>query len=112
MPVFVSKEAFLEERWLETGVALLAQGGPLDFERNYLFPLPSVDWEGTTGGRATYKDACWMSRALLERLPQKTGEVLLPAASAFWTEHGDRSGCTSWLAALGVNKDTWDFLGR
>ena len=76
-------------------------------------PLPTPDWQGTCGLRATYTDACWLSRALLERLPQASGEVLLlPGACPFWTEHGDRSGCTSWLAALGVDAETRGFLGR
>ena len=94
-------------------MALLAHGGPLDYERDYLVPLPTVDWAESAGMRATYTDACWMSRALLERLPQETGEeLLLPATCSFWIEHGDRSDCTSWLAALGVDKDTRGFLGR
>ena len=113
LPVFVSREAYLEVRWLETGFKLWAPGGPLHFERDYLVALPAPNWEEVLNFRAVYTDACSLSKALLGRLPQKTGEVLLlPETCNFWTEHKDRAGCTGWIAAIGVDSETRGFLGR
>ena len=38
--------------------------------------------------------------------------LLLPEAVAFWTEHSDRCGVDSCLAALGVGADLRGFVGR
>ena len=40
------------------------------------------------------------------------GRLLEPEVGNFWTEHSDRAGVDSWLAALGVDKDLRGFVGR
>jgi hypothetical protein len=113
LPVYVSSEAWVSDRWLETGLELLARP-ELSFARDYLVPLPSPNLEGSCGLRAEYADAQGLTRALWSHLTQPgTDEALfLPEAARFWTEHSDRSGCTSWLAALGVPKEQREYLGR
>ena len=108
----VSRRAFLEVPWLEAGLHLLRSTG-LGFDRDYLVPLPTETLDGTNGLRATYSDALGLSQDLLKRLERLDGQALhLPQAAHFWTEHSERAGCSSWLAALGVDDGQRGFLGR
>ena len=69
LPIFVSKEAWVQEKhWLLTGLNF--HEGELGFERDYLVPLPNGDWTGTCGLKAQYSDALGLSRDLLARLPR------------------------------------------
>ena len=68
---------------------------------------------GTCGRRARYSDAAGFSRSLLAAFRTPSGEpLLLPEALSCWTEHSDRCGVDSWLAALGVASDLRSFVGR
>ena len=51
LPIFVSSEAWVHNRWLEPGLLLL-ETSVLAFERDYLVPLPNRDLSGTCGLRA------------------------------------------------------------
>ena len=99
--------------WLETGLTLLKIGS-LAYERDYLVPLPNSDLSGTCGLRAVYADAVGLSRSLLTSLRQPLGTkgLISPAASRFWTEHSDRTGCTGWCSSLGIITERRGFLGR
>ena len=62
--------------------------------------------------RAVYSDCVGFSRQLMSSLLTQDGEALLHQASiTFWTEHSDRAGIDSWLAAIGVTAADRSFLG-
>ena len=113
LPIFVAFDAYVcEPEWLKTGFALWGSD-PFSYERDYLLPLPSPDLTGVTKRRAEYSDCVCFSRQLMGSLVSEDGGLLLhPSAVAFWTEHSDRAGIDSWLAALGVTAADRSFLGR
>ena len=111
LPVFVSEDAWVDRPWLWEGLALWEEH--LAYPRDYLLPLPTRDLEGTCHKRARYTDARAFSHSLLASLRTESGSpLLLPEALGFWTEHSDRCGVDSWLAALGVPRDLRSFVGR
>jgi hypothetical protein len=112
LPIFVSKEAWIESEWLESGWALW-QEEAMGFPRDYFLPLPAADFSGVVYKRARYSDAVGFSKALLGMLLDDEGnKLLLPEALCFWSEHSDRAGLDSWLAGLAVGADTRRFVGR
>ena len=112
LPIWVSQDAWVSKEWLDTGLALwLAE--PFSYARDYFLVLPTPDLAGTIGKRARYSDACCFSRALFSTLATDEGEATLhPEALSYWTEHSDRAGLDSHLAALGVSSDLRRFVGR
>ena len=112
LPIFVAKEAYIHEEWLEKGLDLWRTH--LGYARDYLLCLPTEDLGGTIRKRARYADAQCFSKALLSslRAPGEVGALLLPQAVSFWSERSDRAGVDSWLAAVGVGGDHRRFLGR
>ena len=88
----------------------------MDFERDYLVPLPSQDLQSWVKAPAEYADAAAMSRALLTELPGasigKTSPedahpklVIVQCLAKYWTEHSARNGLPSWAAALTIHKE-------
>ena len=76
-------------------------------------PLPNRNLSGTVAKRARYSDAAGFSRSPLAGLRHSSGEgLVLGEALSFWTEHSDRAGLDSWLAALSVGSDLRRFVGR
>ena len=71
LPIYVSKEAWVEEDWLTVGLELWQSD--LYFPRDYLLCLPNEDFTGTCGKRARYADAQVFSRALLSSLRTSNG---------------------------------------
>ena len=119
LPVYVSKEAYVDTPWLEIGFGIW-NAEPFNFRRDYFLCLPNVDMSGVVKKRARYSDASGFSRSLFASLPlsvaQGEGEedqemLLCPEASDFWTEHSDRAGLDSWLATLQVPADFRKFVG-
>ena len=111
LPVFVSDEAFINHPWLWPGLKLWEE--ELGFPRDYFLVLPNRDLSGTCGKRARYSDAVGFSRQLFAALKTPSGDpLLLPESLSFWTEHSDRCGVDSCLAALGVGEDLRGFVGR
>ena len=90
--------------------------GPLAYKRDYFLCLPTPDLRGTIGKRALYSDAAGFSRALFASLEASGAyggtRILRKEALLFWTEHSDRAGLDSHLAALGVSSDLRRFVGR
>ena len=86
----------------------------LGYPRDYLLCLPNKDLNGTIRKRARYADAQCFSRALFGSLTATGGygRLLSEDALPFWSEHSDRAGVDSWLAAVGVGADHRRFLGR
>ena len=112
LPAFISNDAWISEDWLSTGMALW-QETSLGYARDYWLVLPCKDFSGTCGKRARYTDARMFSKALLSGLKGRDGQRLLePEAVDFWSEHSDRTGLDSWLAALSVGPDLRRFVGR
>ena len=111
LPIYVSKDAFLELAWLEPGLSLWTN--ELGFPRDYLLVLPNEDFSGTCGKKAKYSDAQGFSRALLAMLKAPDGSpLLLEESLGFWSEHSDRAGLDSWLSAISVSADLRRFVGR
>ena len=112
LPVFVSQDAWVSVHWLDTGLALWTTGC-LANECDYFLCLPTPDLSGTVGKRARYTDAACFSRALFASLKTRSGEALLcQEASTDWTEHSDRAGLDSHLAALGIPSELRRFVRR
>ena len=85
------------------------------FKRDYLLPLPTQDLESAIRRRAVYSDAVGFSRRLMLSLSVEGDEdtaLLLGPPAAFWSEHSDRAGLTSWHTAMGTEKSQRGFLGR
>ena len=112
LPIFVAKEAYVHEEWLEKGLDLWRKH--LGYARDYLLCLPTQDLGGTIRKRARYADAQCFSKSLLSslRAPGGYGRLLCAEAVPFWSEYSDRAGVDSWLAAVGVGSDHRRFLGR
>ena len=113
LPIFVSNTAYIEvPNWMEVGLTIWT-AEPFSYERDYLLPLPSPDMTGVYRRRAEYADASVFTQRLLRMLENDEGGALLdPAATGFWSEHSDRAGIDSWLAALGIKSEERNFLGR
>ena len=114
LPIFVSQEAWIEREWLREGFALW-QSGPLAYARDYFLCLPSPDFQSTCQLRARYSDAKGFSLALLSSLAclnDDSAKLLFAGVAEYWSEHSDRSGLDTWLAALGVPGDARRFVGR
>ena len=114
LPVFVSFEAWVERPWLSTGFELWT-ATDLAFPRDYFLCLPTQDLSSTCRRRARYSDAVSFSRSIFRTLKCDGSDgapLLLADAVAFWSEHSDRAGVDSWLAALLVPSDLRRFLGR
>ena len=63
--------------------------------------------------RAEYTDAVGFSSQLWGRLSDGAGGALLcTEALSFWSEHLERAGVDSWLAAVGGGSEMRGFLGR
>ena len=111
LPIFVSDEAYVSREWLRTGFHIWEN--ELVSARDFFLVLPNEDVSGHCGRRARYSDVQYLSKQLLASLRGADGEpLLLPPAIAFWTEHSDRTGLDSWLAALAVGSDKRRFVGR
>ena len=114
LPIFVSFQAWIvKDSWLMTGMNLFDEVA--NFPRDYLLPLPREDLDGVIHRKAEYTDAIGFSRKLLMRLESPDGKALHLAgagSAAFWTEHSDRAGLSSWTAALGAPTEQRSFLGR
>ena len=111
LPVFVSAFAWVHVPWLDVGLEIWLKD--LGFKRDYFLPLPTLDLQGTCQKRARYSDAVGFSKSLFATLKAPDGSRLLcTEALSFWTEHSDRAGADSWLAALSVPADLRRFLGR
>ena len=85
------------------------------FERDSLLPLANEHLNRCLRRRAEYSDAVGYSRSLLLSLasPGEAGQaLLLEEAVGYWTQHTERCGLDSWLAALGAEKFERGFLGR
>ena len=113
LPIFVSLNAYIaHSNWLLIGLAIW-RSESFSFERDYFLPLPQQDLQGAMRHRAEYSDAAAFTQRLFRQLARADGTALLqPQAVPYWTEHSDRSGVNSWLAALGVRREDRDFLGR
>ena len=113
LPVFVSDQAYLQEPWLDTGLALWLEDG-MHFARDYFLLLPSRDLQGVVRTRAAYSDASAFHKSELAALVEDEGLALLsPGAVAFWQRlHGERAGLSSWCATLGVSETDRGSLGR
>ena len=60
LPFFIAFSSYVDEAdWLRTGLALLERD--FAFERDYLLPLPNVDFSGPRKARAIYSDAMGFS---------------------------------------------------
>ena len=93
--LLVSEDAWLEHRWLDTGLALWREA-PLNYTRDYFLPLPNSTLDEVTRRRALYTDSAGFSVGLLSSLTGGDGFALLPAGGAhYWTEHSDRSGASA-----------------
>ena len=55
LPIFVSKEAYVDKEWLDAGLALWTE--QLHYPRGYFLVLPNEDLSGTCGKKARYSDA-------------------------------------------------------
>ena len=112
LPLFVSLEAWVAEEWLLEGLPLW-QDSDLGYKRDYFLCLPDRTFGSTCCKRARYSDAKTFSTALLSTLRHEDGDPLLCAeAVPFWSEHSDRTGLDTWLAALSVGSDMRRFVGR
>ena len=111
LPIFISRDAWIGTEWLDTGLSIWQN--ELGYPRDYFLPLPNNDFSGSIGKRARYSDAVGFSRSLLGMLVDDEGEKLLePESICFWSEHSDRAGLDSWLAAMSVGSDVRRFVGR
>ena len=112
MPIFVSSDAWIGTEWLDTGLSMWQN--EFEYARDYFLPLPNGDLSGHIGKRARYTDAVGFSRSLLGFLVDNEGAKLLEPESIFffWSEHSDRAGLDSWLAAMSVGADLRRFIGR
>ena len=64
-------------------------------------------------GRAEYSDAATFSQRLLSSMADYDGTALLDkATTGYWSEHSERAGVDTWLAAVGVGADERNFIGR
>ena len=112
LPIFISSQAFLKEpKWLLKGLKLWQSD--LYYDRDYFLPLPNEDLSGMVRRQANYSDVSAFSRRLFGSLEAVDGSALLDAKAAdFWSEHSDRAGLDSWLAALNVAAPERGFVGR
>ena len=123
LPIFVDREAsFSGAPWLEVGFHLWQQDG-MNFDRDYLIPLPSADGQSCRRCMADYPAVSALSMLLYKELPLPvltqqgwtlSDQSLLVTASACraWSEHSERCWLTSVAALLGVTREQRDFLGR
>ena len=56
LPIYVSQEAWVDQPWLDVGLALWLEEG-MWFSRDYFFFLPFEDLAGTRRAKAAYSDA-------------------------------------------------------
>ena len=111
LPIYCSQEAYVGKPWLDIGLQVLKAN--FGYERDYLLCLPNPSLTDTVQKRATYSDSQCFSRALFGSLEvEGGGRLLLEDALSFWTEHSDRAGLDSWLAALNVGPGLGAFAGR
>ena len=113
LPVFIADSAWVHEpEWMMTGLKIWGSEG-FAFERDYLLPLPRPDFSGCLQRRAEYSDASTFSQKLLGSLVDYDGNALLDHATlGYWSEHSERAGVDTWLAAVGVGADMRNFIGR
>lgn len=123
LPIFVDIEAsFAGVPWLVTGFQLWQEDG-MNFDRDYLLPLPAKDRQSCVPYMADYAATCALSKELYgdlmhptfaEGIWSLTSERLLitQASCRAWTEHSERCWMTSVAAALGMAREERDFLGR
>ena len=76
LPVFVSRDAWVDQEWLLPGLELWLDG-ELAYPRDYLLPLPNRSFTGTVCKRARYSDAVGFSKALLSSLKAEDGTTPL-----------------------------------
>jgi hypothetical protein len=112
LPIFVAFKAYVGRPWLREGFALWQLH--MGYVRDYLLCLPTENLCGTVRKKARYSDCVSFSKALLAALERPgVGDRLVGVlACLFWTEHSDRAGIDSWVAALGVPSEMRAFLGR
>ena len=102
----------VHSEWLDVGFALWQGVGP---SRDDFLVLPTCDMQNVIHLEAQYSDCQGMSRALVERLVDDKGQLLVTGkgASAWWAEHSDRATLPSLAACIDTLPDSWlDALGR
>jgi hypothetical protein len=123
-PFFVHRLAgFSGHDWLQQGFDILSSS-EFCFARDYLVPMPSLDWQGTIQKVLDYSTASAHGRSLLLdlRSPVLTevglweesadSALMVAPAHLFFTEHSERHVLASWSASLGIDKTRRDYLGR
>lgn len=124
LPLFVPRGAWLaSESWLATGYKIWAEIKPKD--RDFFLPRPVPSLGGFTARAASSADAAWLGEEVLARAPMPeripgdemkfrhgSGLLFTFGLSKGWTNHSERSTLPSALAAIGVEKDRRNLLGR
>lgn len=113
LPVCISEHAYVwDGSWLKVGFDLLRKAA--NFDRDYLLPRFSEDWNELRRRCASYNDISTYSCSLRKALrSQSTYDSLLPDdLISFWTEHSERATLPTGLAMLGVLKTDRDLVGR
>ena len=95
----------------------------MNFDRDYLVPLPNLSLSGAKLMMAEYADAARLSRMLWGALKtpefehdtslwtEATNDLFKDPPGAFWTEHSERNWMPTWTAALHYSKEDRDRLG-
>ena len=123
LPFFISRGAWVvEQEWLETGFAIWASDG-FSFERDYLVPRPSENFDSCRPILASYPDQATLSKRLCMMLKVPVlrdavwhrSEMLLFLDMDWLTllsEHSERNFTSSVASAAGVDRERRAYLGR
>ena len=119
LKVFITKEAFVEERrWLETGWFLWEQMAEETFtsQRDFFLPAPQVGLMRHQRRMASYAAASASTQALFAALTWRdTGveeKMLVDGVGSLWTEHSERVTMRTWAGAAGVPESICKRMGR
>ena len=123
LDVFIERSCSLTGvDWLQVGVNMLLEP-ELQFERDYMIPLPSKGWTGTRKHLAQPRDLSNFMRIVIQGLgtPRREGsgwrlnermELVPGQLCMFWTGHSARHVLTQITASIGVSKEERNYLGR
>ena len=109
-PVVVGAACFLlVPDWLTQGWSFLTSIA--DFQREYLMPAPSNNYQACIRRELRYDTAFLQSSENYWHRLKIGGEQPLQHIAKFWTPHSGRTFMPSATAALGVDKGERDYLG-
>ena len=124
LPVFVAWSCCFSGRNWQAALFDLLKIEAFGYERDYLQPLPSEDFEGTVKRPAEPEDVRAFTAAMLEdlRVPQfdtETSEwlesdekLIHPKAVLFWKGHSGRNFIPTMAAEFEFPKDQRDLAGK